>query len=535
MLTRMAEARGAASVANESAGGLALSLRPVEATHPWLRRALGVVLLAAAYRAVAELGYALQFAGPIAAIAWLPVGVGIAFLSLGGLAYWPGVLVGDLLANDYSALPWGTAVAQSLGNVLEVVVAVVLLRRLGARSDPLASVRAVALLFLAIAAGTAVSATIGSAASLAGEVISAEEVPRVWRTWWLGDFSGALIVLPLVLAWADARRPWRSVRPLELAAVLLALAVLSELAVRSSDTLSYVVLPVLVWSALRLGTRGATIAVAVAAAFAIWETTRRVGPFASDSITESVLGTQLYLAVSTLTTLCVAAVVCEREELARNLQASRARIVEAGTRERSRIEQNLHDGAQQRLVALAVRLGLAAERAADASEESVGSLRRAETEVVAAIDELRELAHGIQPSLLTDHGLAHALTQLAAGSPTELRLAELPATRVDPTAEVTAYFVVSEAVANARKYARASTIEVRARSAHGRLRVEIADDGAGGADESAGTGLQGLRDRVEAIGGTFAVDSPPRRGTRIVALVPASTRTGRPPGRLLGS
>src|SRR3954454_24554365 len=109
MLTEMAETRGGLGIAGGSVRGLAFSSRMVEALHPRLRWALGVLLLAAAYRAVAQLGYALQFAGPVAAIVWLPVGVGIAFLYLGGLAFWLGVLVGDLLANDYSALPFETA------------------------------------------------------------------------------------------------------------------------------------------------------------------------------------------------------------------------------------------------------------------------------------------------------------------------------------------------------------------------------------------------------------------------------------------
>src|SRR3954469_24648297 len=104
MLTEMTEARGVLGIAGGSERGLAFSSRMVETMHPWLRWALGVILLAATYRAVAEVGYALQFAGPVAAIVWLPVGVGIAFLFLGGLAYWPGVLLGDLLANDYGAL-----------------------------------------------------------------------------------------------------------------------------------------------------------------------------------------------------------------------------------------------------------------------------------------------------------------------------------------------------------------------------------------------------------------------------------------------
>jgi len=480
-----------------------------------------VAALAALYRSAAEVGYALQFAGPVAAIVWLPVGVGMAFLYLAGPRFWPGVLIGDLLANDYGALPLGTAVAQTCGNVLEVLAAVVLLRRLTRGAHPLRSVRGLGAMILSIAAGTAVSATIGAGASLAGDVVVADDWPGVWRTWWLGDFSGALLVLPLALAWAEPLGAWWRRCGAETAAALLVVAALSELSMRSSVVFPYVVFPALLWSALRLGRRGATVAVAVAAGFAIWETTRRVGPFTFDSATDSILATQLYIAVSALSALCVAAVVAERETLAKRLAASRTRLVEAGARERRRLERDLHDGAQQRLTALSVRLGLAAEEAADAPEVAGAALAMAQTELAATVEELRALAHGIHPSVLTEHGLADALQRLAADSPPGLRLLAVPAARADGIAEATAYFVVSEAVANAHKHARATTIDVRAVSVDGTLRVEIADDGAGGASESGGSGLQGLRDRVEGIGGTFDVTSPDGRGTRIVAVLPA--------------
>jgi signal transduction histidine kinase len=476
--------------------------------NPHTRYLLGVVALAVVYRGVAQIGYALQFAGPVAAIVWLPVGVGIAFLYLGGLRYWPGVLVGDLLANDYGALPLGSAIGQTCGNVLEVLVATVLLRRLAPRGDPLASVGGLGRMLVAIGAGTAVSATVGSCSLLLGDVITHHDVPDVWRTWWLGDSSGALIVLPLALAWARPPRGWWRRRGLETALLLLAVAALSGLAMRSSQPLTYLAFPSLIWAALRLGPRGATLAVAVAAGFAIWETTRRVGPFAFGSVTDSILATQLYLAVSALSTLCLAAVVSEREAFAERLTTSRARLVEAAAGERRRIEQNLHDGAQQRLTAVAVRLHLAAEQARDAPETAVGRLEAAEEEISAAIEELRELAH--------------ALRGVAVRSAIPVRLVELPATRVDATAEVTAYFVVSEAITNARKHADATSIDVRATASRDVLRVEIVDDGRGGATQSAGSGLQGLRDRVEAIGGSFEVDSADRRGTRIVAILPAT-------------
>src|SRR5215218_4566404 len=159
------------------------------------RYVAGVVALAAAYYAAAKVGYELEFAGPVAAIVWLPAGVAVAVLSLGGLRLWPGVLVGDLLANDYSALPIGSALGQTLGNMLEVLVAALLIRRLVARGSPLDSLGGLARLLAAIAGATAISATVGPLSLRAGGVISSDALPEVARTWWLGDAAGALVVV----------------------------------------------------------------------------------------------------------------------------------------------------------------------------------------------------------------------------------------------------------------------------------------------------------------------------------------------------
>src|SRR5689334_8608233 len=133
--------------------------------------------LAAAYYGAAKIGYQLEFTGPVAAIVWLPVGIGIASLYLGGLQLWPGVVVGDLLANNYSTLPIGSALGQTVGNTLEVVVGALLIRRIARRGDPLASVGNVVLLVAALAATTAISATVGTVSSLAGNVIAAHQFP----------------------------------------------------------------------------------------------------------------------------------------------------------------------------------------------------------------------------------------------------------------------------------------------------------------------------------------------------------------------
>jgi signal transduction histidine kinase len=490
--------------------------------HSPARYAGGVVGLAGLYYAGAKTGYLLEFSGPVAAIVWLPVGVGMAFLYLGGIAYWPGVLIGDLLANDYGVLPFGSALGQTCGNVLEVVIATLLLRRLVRHDSPLATVRGVGVMAVAIAAGAAVSATIGATSLLSGSVIGFDKLPTVWRTWWLGDASGALLVVPLALAWyAPLPRGWTRARWLEAGALLLAAVAVADFASRSTTPIAYVVFPVLMWAALRFGQRGATLAVAVTAVFTVWNVTHYAGPFHFTSVTRSVLTTQLFIAVAVLTTLSLAAAVAERERFAMRLGASRLRLISASDNARRRIEHDLHDGAQLRLTWLAQSLHDSAGIARREPQRAAELLEEAESELQLAIDELRELAHGIHPAVLVDLGLGEALKSLALRSSIPVKLLELPPGRIESGAEAVGYYVVAEAIANAQKYSGASQIEVRAEVVSGMLRLEIADDGVGGAAERSGSGLEGLRDRAEASGGTMELVSPPGGGTRVAVTIPA--------------
>jgi len=489
------------------------------------RYAVGVASLAGLYYASAKMGYLLEFAGPVAAILWLPVGVGIAFLYLGGLRYWPGVLIGDLFANNYMALPVGSALGQTCGNMLEVLLATVLLRRLVRRGSPLDSVSGVGWLVVAIVAGTALSATVGALSLLLGDVITWHAAPKVWRTWWLGDSSGALIVVPLALAWyRPLVRRWQRGRVLEAVAMVGTVIALAEFATRSHRPLTYLVFPVLIWAALRFGQRGATLAVAVTALFTVWNTIHYLGPFHFDSVTRSVLSAQLFIAVSALTTLSLAAVVSEREEFAGRLGASRLRLVAAADNARRRLEQDLHDGAQLRLTWLAVQLRDAAELSRRNPERAAVVIGEAEGELELAIDELREIAHGIHPAVLVDLGLAEAVKSLALHSSIPVTLVELPSSRLDETAETIGYYVVAEAIANAQKYSRASSIQVRIAAERDKLRVEVVDDGVGGAAERPGSGLEGLRDRAEAIGGSMKLRSRVGQGTLLAVAIPLSTR-----------
>jgi signal transduction histidine kinase len=202
-----------------------------------------------------------------------------------------------------------------------------------------------------------------------------------------------------------------------------------------------------------------------------------------------------------------------REQLA----ASRARIVQAGYEERRRLGRDLHDGAQQELVSAVISLKLAQRKAADAPHEVGELVDEALDQLQSGIRDLRELAAGIHPSILTDRGLGAALKALAARSPMPVELGELPSERLPVAVETSAYFVVAEALTNAAKHARCSHADVAVRVEDGWTTVEVRDDGVGGADPSTGSGLRGLADRVSALGGKLEIESPAGEGTTIIA------------------
>jgi signal transduction histidine kinase len=209
----------------------------------------------------------------------------------------------------------------------------------------------------------------------------------------------------------------------------------------------------------------------------------------------------------------------ELRERLEELRASRARLVEAGDAERRRLERDLHDGAQSRLVALALLLRAARTRAARADDQLARMLDRAQEELQTSLAELRELARGIHPAVLTERGLEPALHSLASRAPIPVTL-EVGDDRLPGPVESAAYFVVSEALANVAKYAEATQATVAVQRANGRVTVEVADDGVGGADAANGSGLRGLADRLAALDGTLAIESPAGRGTRLRAEIP---------------
>jgi len=202
------------------------------------------------------------------------------------------------------------------------------------------------------------------------------------------------------------------------------------------------------------------------------------------------------------------------------LSASRARIVQAGDAERRRIERDLHDGAQQRLMALGINLRLARERVERDPKDAIDLLDGSLQELSEATKELRELARGIHPAVLTDRGLEAALRGLAGRSPVPVELVQTPPERLPAPVESAVYFVVAEALTNAARYAVANSVKVGVWRDDGHVEVEVSDDGVGGADPDNGSGLRGLNDRVSALDGELELDSCDGGGTVVRARIP---------------
>jgi signal transduction histidine kinase len=653
-----------------------------------------LVVVAAAYYVVGRIGLELAYLDGAVAALWPPAGLGLAVLFLYGIRLWPAVVVGDLLLGDYST-PLGTVLAQTVGNTVAVVVAALLLRRLTSGRGDLERVADVLALVACALVAALVSAAFGPLSLRLGDVIPADELGRVFRTWTLGDACGVLVLAPVILTWATVGL--RGIHRREVVEGAIALALLVALAeLPPQREVPYIVFPVLLWCALRFGPRGASAAILVVCSITVWNTAHNAGPFVRESTTDSLLATQLFIAIAALTSLVLAAVTAERgrvaaalaqseasqralageqaalrrvatlvaggappsrvfeqvtEEVARllgmpgasllrydgartatvvggwsaegrlslpvsstfdldgdtvvakvlrsgrpqrvehygdthgnlaetlkrsgyhaavaapvsvggqlwgalaagtrsdeplpegleqrlcdfadlvaqrlanadaleQLAASRARIVEVGDAERRRLERNLHDGAQQRLVSLALDLRMVEATLEKDPAAARRTLTSAQEQLAKGLEELRELARGIHPAVLTERGLGPALQGLFARAPLPVEITELPEERLAGPAEAAAYYVVAEAITNVAKYAHASHVTVSISRANGSARIVVADDGIGGADPALGTGLRGLADRVEALDGRLEVDSPAEHGTRISAEIP---------------
>ena len=383
---------------------------------------------------------------------------------------------------------------------------------------------------LVVVLGGAVSAFMGAtvAASIVvttGVVADVQDAVKFLAWWWLTDTMGIILTVPLLMIIGTATRsrtnPFRH-RSAETATLIIITIIVTYLLFSTALPVAFLIFPFVLWSALRLGAAGGAVVNVCLTGTAIWASVHKQGPFWQLPPTQSLAVLQSFNAGVTITSLVLAAVPAERKQATEEVRASRARIVEATDRERRRVERNLHDGAQQRLVALSLLLRLAQlQQGPQPGTELPATLSRASHELHTALAELRELARGLHPAILTHEGLGAAVQSLAEQAPLPVTVT-VPTARFPGALEITAYFVVCEALANIAKYAQASAVTVSIQHAGGRLRVEVADDGIGGADPTDGSGLSGLADRVIALGGQLQVDSFPGRGTRVRAELPCS-------------
>jgi signal transduction histidine kinase len=283
---------------------------------------VSVALVAVAYYAAGRIGLELAYLNGAVAALWPPAGLGLAVLFLYGVRLWPGIVVGDLWLGDYST-PFGTVVGQTFGNTLALVVAALLLRRLTNGRAGLDRVFDVLALVACAFVAAIVSAAFGPTSLRLGGVIAADELGRVFRTWTLGDASGVLVVAPFLLTWAATGvKGIRRRHVIEGAVTLALLLLLAELPPQRD--VPYIVFPVLLWAALRFGPRGAATATLVVCSITVWNTAQSDGPFVRDSLTDSLLATQLFIAISALTSLLLAAVTAERSRTERALAAAEA-------------------------------------------------------------------------------------------------------------------------------------------------------------------------------------------------------------------
>jgi signal transduction histidine kinase len=279
-------------------------------------------LVALAYYLAGRLGLELAYLDGAVAALWPPAGLGLALLVLWGPRVVPGIVIGDLLLGDYST-PLGTVLAQTIGNTVALVVAALLLLRLTHGRRALDRVSDVGAFIVSAVVAAVVSAAFGPTALRLGGVIPTDELVAVFRTWTLGDLAGVLVVAPAVLTWAALGvRGIRRRDLVEGAVVLVLLLLLVELPAQRD--VPYVVFPVLLWAALRFGPRGAATAVLIVCSITVWNTSQDSGPFVRDSLTDSLLATQLFIATAAVTSLLLAAVTAERTRAARALAATEA-------------------------------------------------------------------------------------------------------------------------------------------------------------------------------------------------------------------
>jgi signal transduction histidine kinase len=509
-----------------------------------MRYAAGMLLIAGGYYVAAQSGETLLLTGGVGAF-WPATGVGIALLYLGGLRWWPGVLLGDLVGTIVDLpgdrQPLGIALADTAGHVARAVVAVIILQRLVGRRAAMDRLAQVGAVLVAVAVSEALAATVAILARWASGILDIPEIGVFFRSWWLGGIAGGLVVVPLALAWVHPRASvWRGRRAGEGALMLAAVAGLSVIALSAEQPLTYMVFPAFIWAALRIGPPGATLAVAVAAVIAVLTTSRQQGAFVELSPTDSALNLQLYITFAALTTFCLAAIVSERRRAALELAESHRREGERAALERQRIARDLHDSVSQSLFSTTLHVRTAQHALALEELDTTGPVGEELSQIGqltrGALAEMRALIFELRPGALAEEGLVAALTKQAAALSARQGLViavDGPDERLplEPEVEEQLYRLGQEALANVVKHARATGATVRIAAEDDTVSMEVSDNGCGfdpGAVGPEHFGLRSMRGRVADLGGRLQVTTRRGRGTVLRVEVPAQGRRSIP-------
>jgi signal transduction histidine kinase len=492
------------------------------------RYVAGVLALAAAYYGAAKLGQSLRYTASVSAI-WPPAGVGIAALYLWGVRWWPGVFIaelavnGELLVGEH-ALPLGSLIGQQAGNMVEIVVGALLLRRLIGPRAALDRAEQVGGMLAAIGIANAISATVGTASMLLGGVIEESEVLHFWRTWWLGDTAGALVVLPLALAWLpEPAVAWRRIWTWQGALMIATVVGLGSLAFSIGAPVAFMVFPALIWAAFRFGPAGATLSITLAAGLAIGFTAHEAGPFSTQPIDSRALTTQIFIVVTAVTTLLLSAVVAERERSAAELAEAKRHEDDRAIKERHRIARDLHDSVSQALFSTVLntraaqkaldRDGLTSSSQLQQSLDAIGELTRgAQSEMRALIFELGhdEVGDGLVAALTRHASMLRRRHGLDVDVQGPERLA------LSSRAQTELFNIGREALANVVKHAGTSNASVHIKACSGRVLLEVRDDGSGfdpAAHHPGHFGLESMHSRAAELGGVLTIVSTARAGT----------------------
>jgi signal transduction histidine kinase len=492
------------------------------------------VALGVAYFGAAKLGQTLRYTASVSAI-WPPVGLGIAALYLWGLRLWPGIFVGELLVNgqllfENTSLPFGSVVGQQLGNMAEVIVGAWLLLRLIGPRAKLDSAVEIGKLIVAVGTATAISASVGTLSMLAGDVIESGAAPNFWRTWWLGDSSGALVVLPVMLVWvANPKAAWRRIACTQGVAMIATVVALATLSVTNDAPLTYLIFPALIWAAFRFGAPGVTLATTINAGITIGVTADRLGPFFKQPIDDRTLSTQLYVLITAVTALFLSAVVSERQRSVTELVAARRRENERTLAERRRIARELHDSVSQSLFSSGLHTRTA-QRALDHTVDNVTVRQHLD-----AIDELTKRAQREMRSFIFDwgpggieDGLVTAFSRHAASLASDCGLAVLVEGPERPlplrsSTQSQLYAIGREALANVVRHSGANSARVHIDADARVVTLEIRDAGKGFAPTGTGhshQGIESMRSRAAEIGGELVIATYVGRGTVVTVIVP---------------